>query len=212
MPSNKKNAIIFDIQHGSYVDGPGMRTVVFLKGCNLACAWCHNPESHNPNCQRMWYKHKCRYCGKCADVCSFDALEFDRTCRKLIFYPTKCNLCGKCAKLCPSNAIAICGYMADTDELLRKIKKDRLFYDASNGGVTISGGECMLHPFFVADLLNQCRNAGILTAVDTAGNVPWENFEKILKYTDLFLYDIVCTSPLSTEILSVPATTLHCFL
>jgi len=188
-------ATIFDIQRSSYVDGPGIRTTVFVKGCHLSCAWCHNPESRSGHIQRMWYESKCTHCGKCAAKCPTGAITFDPATGALSCDREACTLCGKCALFCPRDAIAICGREADTDEIVTEVKKDIPFYNATGGGVTISGGECLLRPDFTAELLEKCKAAGIHTAVDTAGDVPWESIEKVLPYTDLFLYDIKCVTP-----------------
>ena len=171
-------ATLFDIARNSYVDGPGIRTTVFFKGCNLHCAWCHNPESQSAKPQMMFYKHKCTGCGKCKEKCP-NALE-------------KCDLCSKCTLYCPHDAREICGKEYAVDAVLREILKDKSFYEASGGGVTFSGGECMLQIEFLTEVLKACKENGIHTAVDTAGHVPYERFEKILPYTDLFLYDVKC--------------------
>lgn len=185
------SATIFDIQRGSYVDGPGIRTTVFMKGCNLGCAWCHNPESQNAKPQRMFYKNKCVLCGKCVTVCPSGALTFDNG---PVPDPEKCTLCGKCALWCPADAISVCGKTMDTEAVFREVRKDKAFYETS-GGVTVSGGECMLYPDFVAELLDKCKKDGIGTAVDTAGNVPFGSLEKVIPFTDIFLYDIKCVTP-----------------
>lgn len=169
-------AIIFDIQRNSFVDGPGIRTTVFFKGCNLKCAWCHNPESQSAKPQMMFYKDKCTGCGKCKSVCPHH-LE-------------QCELCGKCTLYCPVDARKVCGKEHTVDEVLKEVLKDQAFYETSGGGVTFSGGECMLQIDFLAEILKKCKENGIHTAVDTAGHIPFESFEKILPYTDLFLYDI----------------------
>ena len=186
------SATIFDIQRGSYVDGPGIRTTVFMKGCNLGCAWCHNPESQNAKPQRMFYKNKCVLCGKCVTVCPSGALTFDNS---PVLNPEKCTLCGKCALWCPADAISVCGKTMDTEAVFREVRKDKAFYETSGGGVTVSGGECMLCPDFVAELLDKCKKDGIGTAVDTAGNVPFGSLEKVIPFTDIFLYDIKCVTP-----------------
>ena len=188
-------ATIFDIERNSYVDGPGIRTTVFLKGCHMNCAWCHNPESRSGKIERMWYETKCSHCGKCAEKCAYNAITYNRQNGTLTFDKSKCVLCGKCALICPCDAISICGREAETDEIFTEIKKDISFYNISGGGMTVSGGECMLHADFTAELLRKCKTAGIHTAVDTAGDVPWESFETVLPYTDLFLYDIKCITP-----------------
>jgi len=169
-------AIFFDIQRNSFVDGPGIRTTVFFKGCNLKCAWCHNPESQSAKPQMMFYKDKCTGCGKCKSVCPYH-LE-------------QCELCGKCTLYCPVDARKVCGKEHTVDEVLKEVLKDKAFYETSGGGVTFSGGECMLQIDFLAEILKKCKENGIHTAVDTAGHIPFGSFEKILPYTDLFLYDI----------------------
>lgn len=169
-------AIFFDIQRNSFVDGPGIRTTVFFKGCNLKCAWCHNPESQSAKPQMMFYKDKCTGCGKCKSVCPYH-LE-------------QCELCGKCTLYCPVDARKVCGKEHTVDEVLKEVLKDKAFYETSGGGVTFSGGECMLQIDFLVEILKKCKENGIHTAVDTAGHIPFESFEKILPYTDLFLYDI----------------------
>lgn len=188
-----ESAIIFDIQRNSYVDGPGIRTAVFVKGCHLDCAWCHNPEGRAPQTQRMWYENKCTKCGKCIEKCPVGTVQY-RTDGTIIVSHDLCTHCGKCARFCPHNAIAICGKEMTTDAVFSEVKKDISYYKTSGGGLTISGGECLLRPSFCAELLSTCRDAGIHCAVDTAGDVPWEHIAQVLPYTDLFLYDIKCIS------------------
>lgn len=165
MSENK--ATIFDIQRNSFVDGPGIRTTVFFKGCNLACKWCHNPESQSCKKEILFYKNKCTGCGRCKDLTVEDK-----------------NF------ICPNDAKEICGKDYTVDEVLKEVLKDKRFYEASNGGVTFSGGECMLQIDFLLQILKKCKENNLHTAVDTAGHIPWKHFEKILPYTDLFLYDI----------------------
>lgn len=191
----ERKTTVFDIQRSSYVDGPGIRTTVFVKGCNLSCVWCHNPESRSAKPERMWYDNRCTRCKKCYDICPENAITFDRESGKPVLDKARCSLCGKCAFECINDAIKICGKEMSAGEIFSVIEKDRIFYEATGGGMTISGGECMLNPDFVAELLEKCRRANIHTAVDTAGCVPWENFEKVIGYADLFLYDIKCITP-----------------
>ncbi len=164
-------AMIFDIERNSFVDGPGIRTTVFFKGCNLKCKWCHNPESQSFEKQILFFKNKCTGCGRCKNLIVDDENFF-----------------------CFNDAKEICGKEYAVDEVFNEIIKDKTFYETSGGGVTFSGGECMLQIEFLAEILKKCKENKIHTAVDTAGNVPWEYFEKILPYTDLFLYDIKCLS------------------
>lgn len=175
-----EHGMLYDIAHSSFVDGPGVRTTVFFKGCNLKCLWCHNPESQSAEVQMLFYRNKCIECGECRNVCPNS--------------PEDCVLCGECVKYCPRGARKVCGRIWSLDEVMKEIRQDEMFYQASGGGVTFSGGECMLQIDFLLTLLKQCRKEGIHTAVDTAGNVPWEYFEKIMPYTDMFLYDIKCFS------------------
>lgn len=175
MGVSMSTAIIFDIERNSFVDGPGIRTTVFFKGCNLKCAWCHNPESQDYKPQMMFYKDKCKGCEKCKEICQS---------------PSECTLCGKCTFYCPADARKVCGKEYTADEVFAEIIKDKPYYDNSGGGVTFSGGECMLQSDFLVEILKKCKEGGIHTAVDTAGHIPFENFEKILPYTDLFLYDL----------------------
>ena len=172
--------LIFDITRSSTVDGPGIRTTVFFKGCNLRCYWCHNPESQAPQPQLGLLMEKCVGCGVCGKVCT---------------HPRQCILCGACVANCPAGARKLYGKSYTADELHGIILADRDYYLPTGGGVTFSGGECMLYPEFIADLAKKCDDSGISVAIDTAGNVPWEHFEKVLPYTELFLYDIKALDP-----------------
>ena len=169
---------IFNIQRFCTDDGPGIRTTVFFKGCNLHCAWCHNPESQQGRAQMMYFKNKCTGCGKCKEKCP-NGFEF-------------CTLCGRCTIYCPNDAREICGKEYSADEVLAEIIKDKAYYENSGGGVTFSGGECMLQIDFLEEMLKKCKENGIRTAVDTAGHIPHEFFERISPLTDLFLYDVKC--------------------
>lgn len=168
---------IINIQRFSIHDGPGIRTTVFLKGCNLRCLWCHNPESQHPKPQRMFYRHKCIGCGECSRVCEKAMLN-------------QCDNCGKCIEVCPHGARELAGREITTEELFAEIMKDQAYYATSGGGVTFSGGEPLLQPEFMETMLRMCKEAGVHTAVETAGNVNWQTIANLLPYVDLFLYDI----------------------
>jgi len=176
MIKNSNTAFVFDIQRSSFVDGPGMRTTIFFKGCNLSCEWCHNPEGINCKKQLLFYKEKCTSCGACKNVCENNF--------------NNCIACGKCAKVCLNEARVVCGKEYTISELINEILKDKLFYETTGGGVTFSGGECMLQVEVLKELLIAVKKENIHTAVDTAGNVPFASFEKIIEFTDLFLYDL----------------------
>ena len=149
---------------------------MFFKGCNLDCFWCHNPESQKREKELAFFESRCTHCGKCKEKCP-NHLE-------------KCTLCGACSTYCPTDARKIYGKEMTVDEVMEEILRDRAFYENSRGGVTFSGGECMLQIDFLEEILKKCKENGIHTAVDTAGHVPYEYFERILPYTDLFLYDV----------------------
>lgn len=170
---------IFDIQRFSIYDGPGIRTNVFFKGCNLHCLWCHNPESQSAKKQLLFYREKCVGCGKCSEICK-------KT------FTDDCIACGKCAEVCAHNARKISGRTASSDEVVNEVLKDIEFYRTSSGGVTLSGGEPLLQPDFAADILKKCKGHDIHTAIETAADVPWQSFQKVLPYLDLVLCDIKC--------------------
>ena len=178
--------LIFDIQRFSLHDGPGIRTTVFLKGCPLACLWCHNPESRSCAPEIAFYKAKCIGCGRCADACRHDALlpgddRIDRS---------KCRVCGKCAGVCPSEALRMVGRVATVSEILGTAMRDAAFYERSGGGVTLSGGEPLQQYEFSRALLKALREHGLHTAVDTCGLGSWESVAGLASLADLFLYDI----------------------
>ncbi len=178
-------APITDIKRFAVHDGDGIRTTVFFKGCPLQCLWCHNPESIKKEREIAFFAHKCTSCGACADLCSAHTIakehHFDRT---------KCTQCTRCTEICPSGALVSYGKEMTVDEVFETVLQDRIFYESSGGGVTLSGGECLLYPDFCRALLAKCKEAGISCAIDTCGAVKWEAFRTVIPFTDLFLYDI----------------------
>ena len=176
MKNVELSAKIFNIQKCSFNDGPGIRTSVFFKGCNLNCLWCHNPEGKSSESELLYFKKRCTGCGLCKEICKSNG--------------NTCQRCGECARLCPNGARELFGKSYTVEELYSEIVKDEKFYHASGGGVTFTGGECMLQIDFLTEILKRCKAVGIHTAIDTAGHIPWERFDKVLPYTDLFLYDI----------------------
>lgn len=182
--------VIFDIKHFAVHDGPGIRTTVFLKGCPLKCLWCHNPESIGKQSQLGFLEHKCTSCGRCVPVCKNGAHFIDEN-GKHIFDRSKCTLCGKCADVCPGKVLAFYGREEDVETIVADVLKDKDFYECSkNGGVTLSGGECLMQPDFCAELLKRFKAEGLCTAVDTCGFVSRASLDKVIPYTDLFLYDL----------------------
>ena len=168
--------------------GPGIRTTVFFKGCHLRCKWCHNPETLSALPQIMFYHEKCSGCGKCVATCPQNAHRFAG--EEHVYDRTLCKQCGHCVAGCARNALEVVGKTYTCDELLELIEQDQPFYASSGGGVTFSGGDCMCQIDFLQNLLKGCKDRGIHTAVDTSGFFAWEQFEKILPLTDVFLYDI----------------------
>jgi glycyl-radical enzyme activating protein len=182
--------MLFDIQRFSVHDGPGIRTTVFFKGCNLRCFWCHNPESVGPGRDVRFLEQKCIMCGRCAGVCTKGCHTVEDGRRR--YDRGSCVSCGECAAACPSEALSVAGKDHTVEEVLDVVARDVPFYRNSGGGLTCSGGEPMLQIDFLQRLLNGARTLGLHTAVDTAGNAPFRFFKEILPVTDLFLYDIKC--------------------
>lgn len=179
---------IFDFKRFSINDGPGTRTTVFLKGCSLSCLWCHNPESQAAKSQLVYYKDKCIGCHFCIKVCPVKAIIADEL--SIVVDMNKCIVCGNCAKVCPSEALEVIGTSYSISQVMDIIMKDTIFYDDSGGGVTFSGGEPLRQKDFLLELLKNCREEDIHTAVDTTGFVMLTELQQIMDYTDLFLYDI----------------------
>ena len=183
-----QKGIIFDIKRFAVHDGDGIRTTVFLKGCSLKCVWCHNPEGISFSPQLADYENKCIGCGECVSACSQNAHMI--TDKGHSFDRDLCIACGKCADKCLGSALTFYGKEVTVEKLLPILLEDKDFYVTSGGGVTISGGECLCQADFCAELLKALKGKGINTAVDTCGFVPRESIEKVLPYTDIFLYDI----------------------
>lgn len=168
-------------------DGPGLRTTLFVKGCPLCCRWCHNPESISRKRQNEWIAVRCIGCGCCTSACKNGAVK--ATPDGIVFEHDKCKTCGACQEACPTGAIETKGEEKSIDEIFSELIKDRAYFGA-DGGVTLSGGEIMLQANEARLLLKKLKEAGINTAVDTCGFCKKEDFEKVLPYTDIFLFDI----------------------
>ena len=180
--------IVTDIQHFSIHDGPGIRTTVFVKGCNLRCFWCHNPETLSATPELQYHPDRCIACGACVEACPVAAHAmidgrhaFDRS---------RCTACGACSEVCYARALVMAGEVKRAADVVDVVLRDRVFYETSGGGVTISGGEPLLQPDFTRAILAGCRAEGVHTAVETAANVAWARFETILPVTDLVMMDV----------------------
>lgn len=184
---------IFDIKHYAIHDGPGIRTTVFLKGCSLSCPWCHNPESQKPLPELLFWEERCTQCGACIDVCPEGAISL--TDGLIVTDRTHCSICDTCVSACPSRAREIVGRTVSVGDVIREVEKDVLFYDESDGGVTLSGGEPLFQPEFSQALLRECKARGIHTALDTCGDATEKVLLAIAENTDLFLYDLKLVDP-----------------
>lgn len=180
---------VFNIQRFSLHDGPGIRTTVFLKGCNLSCAWCHNPESFSCEPQLEVDTVKCSSCGACMSACPAHVHEIDRETGVHRFSFEKCSLCGACVKACPIGAIKIIGEKMTPEEVMAVVRKDLPYYERSGGGITVSGGEATMQFSFLCELLTLCKQEGIHTCLETNGVLSKERLSSLCELVDLFLID-----------------------
>lgn len=186
-------ATVFDIQRFSVHDGPGIRTTVFLKGCHLNCLWCHNPESKSKEPEIMLYEKSCIGCGECVNACESKLHSFRNGTHTID--RDNCRKCGKCAEACVGGAISVSGKEKTVDEVFSEVLKDKTFYNNSGGGVTVSGGEPLMHTDFCFELLTMAKEQGISTACETSGFGKWENVERLSRCVDIFLWDYKETNP-----------------
>lgn len=181
--------IVFNIQKYSVQDGPGIRTIVFLKGCPLRCKWCSNPESGEMRTQIIFQKKLCLNCGNCIKACPAKAIKEDTKFGKIVAQKL-CIRCESCVESCPSGALKQMGKKMTVNEVVAEVEKDNIFYRKTGGGVTLSGGEPFAQAEFAEELLKRLKENRIRTAVETSGYVPWEVYERCKDEVDLFLYDI----------------------
>jgi len=188
-----RKGLVFDIGRSSTVDGPGIRTVVFLKGCPLACLWCQNPESQKPFPEIRWNFNKCIGCKKCIEACPQSAISLVNN--RLVTDRNLCINCGACTEVCSAQARELCGKYMTVEEVFDLVKRDMVFYLNTGGGVTVSGGESTMQAEFLIDFLKKCKEVNIHTALDTCGYTKWGVLKNILQYTDLVLFDLKQMDP-----------------
>lgn len=185
---NEKTGIVFDIKKFSIHDGPGIRTTVFLKGCPLACWWCHNPESQSIGVEIMLHERRCIRCGSCVEECPNTAIvETDTGVHTDLEI---CTRCGECVPSCQAEARQFVGREMTVSQVLAEVNQDTSFYDQSGGGVTFSGGEPLFQRRFLTALLKSCQEEELHTALDTCGYASWDVIDAVRPYVDVFLYDL----------------------
>ncbi len=182
---------VFDLKRYSIHDGPGIRTTVFLKGCALRCQWCHNPESIAPGPELMHWPGRCSRCHACVRACPRGAISADAA-GAIAIDRSKCDLCGLCAEACLTDAMQIVGRRMSVDDVMAEVERDRLFYEQSGGGVTLSGGDPLVQAGFAEAILDACRSRGLSTALDTAGWSPNGALERLARKAGLVLFDLKC--------------------
>lgn len=182
---------IFDIQKFSLHDGPGIRTTVFLKGCQMRCVWCHNPESLRAEKQLAFMEHKCLQCQRCAEVCPHNCHQFAQG-RHEIDY-SACQACGRCVEACSAQALKIYGQTRDVDDIIAEVIKDKPYFEKTGGGITLSGGEAMFQFPFALALAKAAKAAGLHVCIETNGASRPERYREIAPWVDIFLLDYKVT-------------------
>jgi len=185
----KSQGVIFDIQRWSSDDGPGIRTVIFFKGCPLRCIWCCNPESWSPVPQIAFFEERCQDCGQCQEVCPQSiAKPGPQT-------VSGCTACGRCVEVCPAGARELMGKRMSVEDVLSVIQRDRVFYRQSGGGVTFSGGEALVQADFLSEIVARCWSSGLPMALETCGHFSWASSKDILARMELIFLDIKHIDP-----------------
>lgn len=196
---SKKPGMVLDIQKFSVHDGPGIRTLVFMKGCPLRCRWCSNPESISRHYQIMFLGDKCSDCSACVPVCPKGLHRMGKTQAgdpvHRVIRSKGCTGCGACVTACPAGALRVAGREMSVAEVMQVVGEDCSFYFSSGGGITVGGGEPTAQPEFVGALLSESKKAGIHTAVETCGYASWRTYERLVPLTDLFLFDLKHPDP-----------------
>lgn len=184
----RRGGIVINIQRYSIHDGPGIRTLVFLKGCPLRCQWCSNPESMHPRPELAFRRSLCYGCGHCVPACPREAISLDLEGVRIDY--ERCDHCGACVAACPPEALRLYGQVMTAAQVFEQVRRDQLFYCRSGGGVTLTGGEPLFQPQFAIAILELCREAGIHTAVETSGYVSSDILLHVLEYVDHVMFDL----------------------
>jgi len=184
---------IFGIQRFSIDDGPGIRTTVFLKGCNMSCVWCHNPESYCQEVELMFFKTRCNVCGVCETICQREVHQM--TSKGHQMNRDRCRLCGACVAACPTQALTFAGWNATPEKIMEAVKRDVRYYNSSGGGLTISGGEPMMQPVFAIEIARLAYENDISVVIETNGCGAFIDYVRILPFVDLFFFDYKVTNP-----------------
>jgi pyruvate formate lyase activating enzyme len=203
MQHTEETGLIFDIQRDCTEDGPGIRTTVFLKGCSLRCPWCQNPEGIRSYPELIWYDKRCIGTKRCIDACPVDALTLTRA--GMLVDRKLCDACGKCVEVCPGRALEVAGKLYSVGEVVEIALRDRVFYEKSGGGVTLSGGEVALQARFSVSLLRSLKEAGVHTAIETSLAANWEVLRPLVEATDLVILDLkLMDSEKHSTLLGIP--------
>jgi pyruvate formate lyase activating enzyme len=202
-----KKGIVLNIEKFAIHDGPGIRSVVFMKGCPLRCLWCSTVDGQLMSPEMEYFAQRCIKCKACIEACPTKAISVSDM-DEIITDRRYCDNCGKCAEVCPTGARQIVGEEMTVEQVLAEVEKDTLFYSNSGGGITLSGGEPTMQPEFSLEILKGCKDRGIHTAIETCGYVKWDILDEILKYLDLVYMDIKHMSPVEHKKLTIKGNRL----
>jgi len=190
----KDKGMVLRLERFAIHDGPGIRTVVFLKGCPLRCLWCSTVDSQLMHPEPEYYAEKCTGCRRCVEACVAKAISVTSD-GKVATDRRICAFCGKCVEQCPAGARKMAGVEMTVDQVMKEVEKDSVFYASSGGGVTLSGGEATMQPGFTMEIIRRCKERGIHTCMETCGYAKWPVFDAIIQLLDMVYVDLKHISP-----------------